>query len=1012
MQRTEDIAKKFGFSIQSSEEVSEIDGRAYLMRHDKSGARVLLLQNDDPDKSFSISFKTPAADDTGVFHILEHSVLCGSEKFPVKEPFVNLLKSSMQTFLNAMTFPDKTMYPVASTNEKDLLNLMDVYLDAVFHPQIYNKPEIFEQEGWHLEIEDDDPETLAFNGVVFNEMKGFLSDPDSVLYDALSAALFPDTTYRYEAGGIPSSIVSLTYEDFLDSHRRHYNPKNSYIILYGNFDAETFLSFIDKKYLSSFADGDADGAVCAAAPNALEMQSAVENLNVKCEMVTTPDNASVAFGYVIGDFSEIEKVYAVDILLDAVMGSNESALKKRLLKAHLANDCNAQVIDGIAQPFAMLQLKGLKELAEPAGVQDGQKGCTQGASYDETIARANEIIRQEVAKLADGGLDMDAVEAALSHEEFVLRERNFGYPDGVILSMNAMNSWLYDEDMPCGYIAFEQVFASLRKKLHTGYFEDLLREVFLDNNHIAQVELVPVASVGENELEKEISGIARSISEDEIGGIDASLERLRRAQAESDSEEALATLPMLKISDIDKAPKDVDFGMRKAADVRYLGHDINTNGIAYVNEYFDLQGFAFDEMPYLSVLSMLLGKLDTRSHSALELDTALRGQLGDLSFRIDVFCNAEADSIPVKFLMSGSMLYENVSEGASLAFEILHTTKFDDVSKIKDILIQRRVGMEQIFATAGNSVAISRATSYCWKPSVLNEQISGVDFYIFLRDLIEDFDDRSEDLVCKLENLLFRVRNSASLISYAGDAAVFGQYIEQRGFAEDEYLVADPSQKDAVGSSRADAAEEVLAIPDPLDRHEAFAAPCDVTFSALACDRNTIDSKYSAAWIVASKILTLDYLWNEVRVVGGAYGVGFNTDRAGMTFYYSYRDPHVDETIDRFDQAGKWLSEFDPSEKDFRGYVISSVASFDNPLKPRTLLRKQDAMYFSGYTNEMRAKMRDDVVNVEVADVVALATKLDDMAAEKHVCCVGNASIIDSSKEGFEVIDLFSKPQL
>ena len=493
MTNVKDIAARHGFAWQRTEDLPEIEGAAHLLAHEASGARLMYLQNDDANKAFSITFKTPAADDTGVFHILEHSVLCGSEKFPVKEPFVNLLKTSMQTFLNAMTFPDKTMYPVASTNERDLLNLMDVYLDAVFHPNIYRREAIFQQEGWHWELEGEgDERELVYNGVVYNEMKGALSEPDSVLYDALSAALFPDTTYRFESGGTPAAIPTLTYEGFLDNHRRHYRPDNSYIILYGDLDLDRFLAFIDEGYLAPLA-AEERGPLMV---NPLGLQAPVVAAPVSVTMDTAPENACAAVGSVIGRAADRERVIAADILLDAIAGSNEAPLKRALLDAAIADDVAAYVADSVAQPFAVVSLRG----ARP-----------------EAAARLEEIVRAEAGRLAAGALDRDLVRAALSHAEFVMRERNFGYADGVALAMTALGGWLYSDDDPAAYLRFNDAFASLAVKVDEGYFEGLLRELFCESAHWARVEVVPGDEGADERAFEAARARAAALSPDEIG---------------------------------------------------------------------------------------------------------------------------------------------------------------------------------------------------------------------------------------------------------------------------------------------------------------------------------------------------------------------------------------------------------------------------------------------------------------------------------------------------------------
>lgn len=1003
------IARSNGFSMRESARIDEVDGTAHVMEHDLSGAKLLYLQNKDPNKSFSITFKTPAADDTGVFHILEHSVLCGSKKFPVKEPFVNLLKSSMQTFLNAMTFPDKTMYPVASTNEKDLMNLMDVYLDAVFHPNIYERKTIFEQEGWHLEFDLDGVEgsqdasdhldatdqacvdptkaKLVYNGVVFNEMKGALSDPDSVLFDTLCAALYPDTTYRFESGGVPEAIPTLTYEAFLDNHRRHYRPDNSYIILYGDLDIDRFLAFIDEGYLRPIASDPAyrslpdvheqgEGPI-GMHPNPLDIQEPVCVKGVKKEMVTTPDNSCAAMGFVIGEAKERERFMAVDILMDAIMGSNASPLKKALIDARIANDCSAQVVDALAQPFVMIAAKGLKE---------------------DAVAKLERTLVEEVRRLAEGGLDRSLVRAALSHAEFVMREQNFGYPDGVVLSMWAMSGWLYDDDMPYGYIPYEDIFASLRQKVDSGYFEELLADIFLKNDHMAQVEVVPVDEDPDAVLSKRLAALEASLDEEQLRLIASDLKELREAQARPDSADDLAKLPKLDIADIGAAPVEPGFGIVERCGAKILAHDVATRGISYFYRCYPLGDMPFEDLPYVSILSSILGKLDTSEHSAIELDTLVQEKLGNLSFMTQIYIpgtGAELRALRPQFIIGTSALRDESTAAAQLVREIVHSSNLTDAERIREILVQQRIMMEQKLMMSGNSYAVSRASSYFSQASLIREQIDGMDFYRFLKDLTDSFDERSDDLIAKLKEVSEHLFSKPAVLSFAGDDGSLESYLASWG----EGLV-DPADMLTMECS--------IDVPQPCDRQEAFTAPCDVTFTAAAFDRTKVARELTGPWLVASRALTYDYLWNEVRVVGGAYGVGFTTARQGQSYFYSYRDPHIDETISRFDDAGKWLSSFDPGQDEFDGFIVSTASTFDAPLKPRALIRRQDSMFFADYTVDERLALRQQVIDTKLADVRALGEELDELCRMQSLCCVGNRDIIESSKTDFEVIDLFA----
>ena len=996
--------KLHGFTVRTREELPEIDGTAYVLDHGKSGAQLLYLQNDDANKAFSISFKTPPADDTGVFHILEHSVLCGSDKFPVKEPFVDLLKSSMQTFLNAMTFPDKTMYPVASTNEQDLLNLMDVYLDAVLHPAIYRKRAIFEQEGWHYElaadVEADEGDSiggdavaateaaggqarLALNGVVYNEMKGALSDPNSVLYDELQAALFPDTAYRFESGGTPRAIPDLTYEGFLDEHRRHYRLSNSYLTLYGNLDLDRMLAFLDAEYLSPVADEeDARDAEREAAgslplmPHPLKVQPPVVCEHRVKAMATAPENACAGLGYVVGEASARTRIVAVDILLDALLGSNEAPVKRALLDAGLADDVEASLADALLQPFAVVQLRGARE----------------GAA-----GRFKDELEAALRAVAEAGIARALLEASLSRAEFVMREREFGMADGVVLSMTALSGWLYDDGLATAYLRYEDDFAFLREQLGTGYFERLLVDVFLESRHWALAEVQPVDGDEEAFEAERLAAAEAAMGPDDFVRVADEEAALRRLQTEPDSPEALATLPRLGVADIGPAPDEPPYGLAGGTPVPCLRHRIPTRGIAYAYRYFDLERISFEELPLVAVLGLVLGKLGTAKHTAAEIDTLTNGRLGNLSFFADVFeGEGGPHDLAPRFIVSASALSENVDALADLPREIMLETDFSDAGKIKDVLQQRRIAMEQGFSAAGHSAAAARVSSYYLPASVLREQLGGVEFYRFVKGLLADFDARAEGLCAQLAELAERLFADDGLtVSFTGSDDDFARFWEAGG---------------ALGRTGAEeGAGRRLSVPEPVVRNEAFIVPSDVCYAAQGFDRRAFGAPYTGAWQVAARALSYDYLWNEVRVKGGAYGAGFQAGRTGSLRFYSFRDPHLDETLARFAGASAWLAAFEPSHEAMEGYVVSTVAGFDTPLKARALARRQDGEFFGGRSPKTRRETRDQMVAADAAALRALAGAVEQATAANAVCAFGSKDILESSQAGLELIDLLNE---
>ena len=981
--------KAHGFTIVSREELPEIDGEAIVGIHGESGARLLYLKNEDNNKSFAIGFRTPPQDDTGVFHILEHSVLCGSRRFPVKEPFVDLLKGSMQTFLNAMTFSDKTLYPVASTNEQDLFNLMDVYLDAVFHPRIYEKPAIFQQEGWHYELVaagdgaadpaglDASQTALVHNGVVFNEMKGALSDSSQVLYDELQKALFPGTCYAYESGGTPESIPTLCYEAFLDEHRRHYRTDNSYVILYGNLDADRAMAFLDERYLAPVAaeQREADRERIAQGLEPLRPREIMRAEPSRAgyaskTMDTAPENAVAACGYVIGDSSDRIRVMAADIMLDALFGSNEAPLKRALLDAGVAHDVNAFVSEAVLQPFAVVQVSMPAEGA--------------GAELEATIADA-------VRALLEEGIDKELLEAALAHTEFVMREHDLGYADGVANAIMSLSGWLYDEGAPVDYLRYESACAQLRSELDGNYFERLCEELFCANDHTASFEIVPAPGRSDDAWPERLAAMNRELSAEGRARIVAEEAELRKMQEAPDSPEAVATLPRLGVADIGDAPDYPAFYFDESAPIPCLRHEVPTHGIAYAYRYYDAVRMSFEDLPYLSILALTLGKLGTAHHSAAEIDTLAQGKLGNLDFFMEVNDDEDdPETFSLHFVVSSSALSGNVDWLAALPREVLVETDFSDTSKILDALKQHKIDMEQAFANTGHSRAAIRCRSYYSKSAIVTETTTNVDFYRFLCELVEHFDERAEALAARLQETAARLFcDDGCLLSFAGNDGDYRRFWECGPLTGREGGLATR-----------------LVVPDPVVRNEAFIVPSDVCFAVTGWDRRLLGIERNGSWAVTSQVLSLDYLWNEVRVKGGAYGGGFAVMRMGTARFYSYRDPHLDETLARFDGTSSWLSEFDPSAEDLEGYIVASVAKLDAPVKPRRIVRRQISEHLTGFTPEKRRLNRQQIIGTDAEAIRAHAADVRRILDQRAMCVFGNREIIESSTAGFEVITL------
>ena len=985
-----------GFTVTHAETIDELDADAYVLFHHASGARLLYLACDDENKAFSIGFKTPPANSTGVFHILEHSVLCGSAKFPVKEPFVDLIKSSMQTFLNAMTYPDKTVYPVASTNEQDLLNLMDVYMDAVLNPAIYTKPSIFQQEGWHYEL--DVPEgkpltegTLRYNGVVFNEMKGALSDPMSVLDDAVGAALFPDTAYAFESGGDPRAIPELTYEEFLDTHARHYNLANSYLTLYGDFaDVRRELAFLDERYLSQenaasrrIAAERAVGARPAAlAPNPLAMQEPTVCDYKRVEMQTTPENALVGMGYVIGQALDTFRTVAADVLFDAILGSNEAPVKKAIIAAGLGGNVTSYTSSACQQPYELIILQN----ARPQAAQEFRN-----------------VIEDTCRDLVEHGVPRDRLEAVISSNEYALRQRDYGMSDGVVLACEALSTWLYDDDAATDALKYADTYAALREALDGPFFEDLLRELVLESNHCALVELVPVgAGAGEGAAAgpadaagteaAKLAKIKASMSTAELHAILDDVAELRRQQESEDAPEDRAKLPRLHVEDIGDARPDPACTLDDAAPIPCLRHSIPTRRLAYALTYFDLTHVSYAELPYVKVLCRLMQQLPTVQHTAAELDSFIGSNLGFLTFTTEVFQQPNWKLARPVLLVSAGALSEKIDALASIPREVWAETIFEDTDRMRDVLTQLKIGMEQTFITAGHQAALGRALSYVSPAAVISEQLGGVDFYRFLRDLLDHFDERTGELCDKLRELQQRIFTSTGTVaSFTGSDEDYARYWAAAG---------------TLGLAPRTAPAKELYVPMPEDKHEAFVIPSDVCYLGQSTDPRALGIATDGSWGVAANALSYGYLWNEIRVKGGVYGCGFRAAADRQLAFYTYRDPAIDPSIDRIAGAGAWLGELDTDRDTFEGYIVSTVSSNDAPVKPYALTKRLNGTYFSKRTPGYREQLRSEMLATTPERLRELGSDVAQVAEKAPRCVFGGREIIEASNAGWNVVDL------
>ncbi|MBP3894205.1 MAG: insulinase family protein [Atopobiaceae bacterium] len=958
-----------GFTVTAVETVAELPGTAYIMRHDATQARLMWLAADDPNRSFAIAFKTPPADDTGVFHILEHSVLCGSDRYPVKEPFVHLLKNSMQTFLNALTFSDKTMYPVSSTNVNDLENLMDIYLDAVLHPAVYQRPRIFEQEGWHYETEGLDA-PLTYNGVVFNEMKGALSSPEDFALMHLNRLVFPDSPYGFESGGNPRSIPQLTYEAFLDNHARHYNLPNSYTILYGDLDIERELAFVGAHF-------DEACLRDAGAPNPLPLQQPTSSPLKRVSMATDPKNALVMVSYVIGTSADRELMLATDALIDALAGSNEAPLKRAVLDADLGDDFSMLLNDGVLQPQVIFMLKG----AKPGAAE-----------------RFMELVEKTCADLARDGIERERLRASLAQMEFNLRENDNGgtASDGIYLSIRALSGWLYDDSRAVDYLRYEDELKHMTDGVDQGYFEKLLKRIVCTNGHHGAIEIVPVEEGDSAEEAAELEAARAAMSTEQVEHIMSEVAALREEQERPDAPEDVAKLPRLTIDEIGDAPSETPARMVEAPLPCYY-HNLETHRIVYAYQYFDLRRLSYEDLPYVGLLTSLLSRVDTERLSAARLDTELESNLGDLSFFSEVY---ERDDDPTyarpMLVVGASALSEKIDALAKLPAEVWSTSRFDDLDRIHDVIQQRRVALEQRFLNAGHSSAAARLSTYFSGASLVSSNFSGIEHYLFVKDLLNRWDECSPQLPEKLSSLAKRIFSANEvLVSLTCSPEDLERYWDAAG------NLGLPTLDDAQCAHR-------LVAPPTQVKNEAFIIPSNICFVAEGQDKSAHDPRTNGHWTVATRALTYDYLWNEVRVKGGAYGTGFRHTNPGYTQFWSYRDPGIDATVRRFEGASDWLAKWDPSDEDLTGYIVSSVATHDTPCKSLQLARRQDSLYLAQRPSGWRDEMRRQILSTTTEAVRGLSNTLSELPERRAFCIFGGREQIEASELDLNVIDLLA----
>lgn len=961
------------YEILDEHRVEDVQSDGFILRHKKSGARIAILSNNDDNKVFYIGFRTPPEDETGVPHIIEHTTLCGSKKFPVKDPFIELAKGSLNTFLNAMTYPDKTVYPVASCNDQDFKNLMDVYLDAVFNPNITKYEEIFKQEGWHYELTGKDDE-LKINGVVYNEMKGAYSSPDEVLSSQIYRSLFPDNTYSKDSGGNPEYIPKLTYQAYLDFYHKYYHPSNSYIYLYGDMDVVERLEWLDKEYLSLYDYKKVNSEI--------NKQPAFDEIkNVEAQYSITMDDSQenktyLSYNRVVGDTLDEMLYQAFDVLDYALVSSPGAPVKQALIDAGIGDDVYGSYDAGILQPVFSFVAKNAN--------------ASQADEFES-------IIENTLKEVVKTGINKEALLAGINSSEFKFREADFGqFPKGLLFGLNCLDSWLFDDMKPFIHLECLGTFAKLRKAVDTDYFEKLIQEYLLDNTHGSSVTVKPKRGLGnerEEALAKELSDYKASLSDEEIKKLIEDTEHLKKYQEEPSSDEDLRKLPMLTRADMKKNAMPFSNIEDELLDVKVVRHDIESNGIDYISFLFDAGDFAQSELGYLGFFTNALGLVNTEKYSYTDLANATNIYTGGISTGTASHPDIkDRNNFVFKFEVKLKVLEKNLDKALELMQQMLLASDFSDTKRLGEIVAQIKARLQANLSSSGHLVAAMRSMSSFSRYALYQDELKGVAFYRSIcrieKELSESPKSVSDKLAAIAKKLFARNR---MLISFTGNNEAYGN--------------AKPSLEKVIAGF-----DKMSAVGNQAEVHfntakEAFIDASQIQYVAKTGDFICEGYEYTGALRLLRIILSYDYLWINVRVKGGAYGCMNTFLRSGESYFVSYRDPNLSDTLDVYDRIPEYIKSFSPDERDMTKYIIGTFSALDTPMNPEAKGSRSLSAYLEGIAYEQIQKERNEILNAQPEDIRRLADLVEAVLKKDSICVIGNENMIKESAGLFENVE-------
>lgn len=956
------------FTLLETITLPEVNGIGYLYEHQKTKSQVIFVVNDDTNKSFSISFATPPYSDNGIAHILEHSVLCGSKKYPTKEPFVELEKGSLNTFLNAMTFADKTMYPVASQNDKDFYNLIDVYLDAVFFPNLRQDPRILAQEGWHYHLEqlEDD---LTYKGVVYNEMKGVYASSQEVIDTAIQTALYPDTIYRYDSGGNPKDIPTLTQDEFIQFHETYYHPSNAYTFIYGNVNVDEQLQHL-ATYFNQFN--------YQAIDKKLHKQPAFEQMKTLQLPYSIAENESlqqktvIGLDFVVGESKNVALNTYFAILSEILIGSNASPIWKNVMKASIGHHVTGSYDHYTLQSSFGIQLKN---------------------SEAEHAERFKQIVFDTLHELVENGIPDKLIQGAINRIKFLLKEASFAdYPKGVFYAISATSLAIYGQS-PFDALQIDQHIRFIEE--NPNYLRTLIQECLLDNAHVLLTIATPEHCLMEKETQlvhEQLQQKKEHLTSCELQILLEQTKALISKQSEPDSPEALNTIPLLSLTDLNKTAVDIPLNIEKQGTITSLHHPAFTGGIHYISFVFNLEHLTLEELRYATLATRLFGNLSTTEHTLDDLTTDIDIYTGGLMFQTTVHKKDKAnDLFNPELIVKGKVFSQNVPEMLTLIHEILTKTIFNQPHKLREQCLKLKVEMETQYQRQGHLVAYSQLLASYSKADKLEEEMTGVSFYRFICQLMKHFDKQVDNIIRALSSVVLKLYTQHNLLV---------QYIADNS----DYPTHKQAVQQFIAQFNNSPLEKVAWKLELEHQTTGLSIDSEVNYVAQGYNTHLLNLEYDARLLVLKNVLSYNYLWNKVRVQGGAYGAFPIISRNGDIVFVSYRDPNIAQTIEVYEQAGEFIKTLDLDERELTKIILGTFGNLDIPLSPRKAGEIAFLRYRLGISFDTVQKERLDMLHTSLTDLHDLAEHIQQAMKQQYRCVVGNQNQLKQSKNYIETL--------